>query len=62
MTPLPNDLGQGGGGFHGEVAVRVKALLIQAEALVANFNDLLIKLDDDGALNDSNYAATLTVS
>lgn len=62
MTPLPNDLGQGGSGFHGEVAVRVKALLLQAEVLVTNFNDLLVKLDADGALNDSDYAATLTVS
>lgn len=58
---LPHDLGDGGSGFHGDVAVRVRALLAQLEELVPNFNALLAKLDADSGVSDTNYESTLEV-
>jgi len=65
---LPNDLGQGASGFHGDVAVRVRGVLAAAEVdsatlatVVANFNALLAKLDADAGVTDADYVSTLEV-
>jgi hypothetical protein len=62
VGPLPAEVGNGGSGFHGEVAVRVRQLLQEHSDLVAAFNLLLAKLDADAGVTDSNYASTLGIA
>lgn len=66
---LPKDLGQGASGFHGDVAVRVRAALEAVEGAVelanelrTDFNALLVKLDADTGVNSTDYAATLSIT
>ena len=64
---LPLDLGQGASGFHGDAAVRVRALLNSTDAVVSGTDDLaafavkynamLAQLDADTGVNDTDYVA-----
>jgi len=73
MSPLPNDLGQGASGFHGDAAVRVRQLLQQIDTVVpagaddlaafaAKYNAMLLKLDNDAGVTDADYVALHAVS
>lgn len=63
---LPNQLGHGGTGFHGDDAVRLRTTLSSLRTLgneiKADHNDVLAKLDLDSGVTDTNYAATRTVA
>lgn len=63
---LPNELGSGGTGFHGEQSVAVRQALAGAVTatgdLETNLNLLLAKLDADGGVGDTDYVSTLGVT
>ena len=68
MSPLPNDLGQGASGFHGDAAVRVRQILESVDTVVpagtdsladfaTKYNAMLAKLDADAGVTDTDYVA-----
>lgn len=63
---LPNSLGFGGTGFHGDDAVALRttlsSLVTLANELKADHNLVLAKLDADGGVTDTNYASLHTVA
>lgn len=63
---IPTQLGIGGAGLHGDnagaVARSLTALATLANELKSDHNALLTKLDADGTVADTNYAATLAVA
>jgi len=64
MTPISNVAGDNAGGgalVQGEGTRVLRSLVTEHNALVANFNLLLAKLDDDATVTDTDYESTLEV-